>query len=84
MLKKLLKKVKRGAQKANKGASQFIIQPIIHEVAKDAKQTVKNVQDLDRAAAHKIVRPITNKVLGRTGYGKGGYVNIQDMENKSN
>ena len=84
MLKKLLKKVKRGAQKANRGASQFIIQPIIHEVAKDAKQTAKDIQTLNKAATHKIVKPITNKVLGRTGYGKGGYVNIQDMENKSN
>ena len=84
MLKKLLKKVNRGARKVNKGASQFIIQPIIHEVAKDAKQTAKDIQTLNKAAAHKIVKPITNKVLGRTGYGKGGYVNIQDMENKSN
>ena len=84
MLKKLLKKVNRGARKVNKGASQFIIQPIIHEVAKDAKKTVKDIQTLNNAAAQKIVNPIANKVLGRTGYGKGGYVNIQDMENKSN
>ena len=84
MLKKLLKKVKSGAQKVNKGASQFIIQPIIHEVARDAKKTVKDIQTLNNAAAQKIVNPIANKVLGRTGYGKGGYVNIQDMENKSN
>ena len=83
-MKKILKKALRGVRKVNKGASQFIIQPIIHEVAKDAKKTVKDIQTLNKAAAHKIVKPITNKVLGRTGYGKGGYVNIQDMENKSN